>query len=383
MRFSMRGARRVRSTPRDVSAVAVAVLMLAGTACPLSSETPGEDAKTADSSAVQTDQVHKAQGANPGYPSFADTVDKVRPAVVNIYTTTRVRDRDRPPGPANHLVPEQRLSESLGSGFILDSAGKVLTNYHVVRDAAEIEVRLFDERRFEAKVVGEDPKTDIALLRLVDASDLPAIALGDSEELRVGDWVIAIGNPLGLTSTVTAGIASATGRRDIPISGDLRFQDFIQTDASIHPGSSGGPLVDLAGRVVGINTLVDASAQGIGFAIPVNMVKDLLPKLNEGGRVQRSWLGIYVDDVPGALRDELDLESEGGALVRGVVRDGPSQQAGLTPGDVVVAIEDHRVKDADDLTWVAGSFGVGETIDVEVVRGSEKLSLAITVGALE
>lgn len=316
------------------------------------------------------------------YPSFADVVERIRPAVVNIYTRTQVATQRYYLGPGRTLVPEQRRSESLGSGFIMDSKGLVLTNYHVIRDATEIEVRLFDERRFKAKVVGEDPKTDVALLQLESGEDLPALELGDSESLRVGDWVIAIGNPLGLTSTVTAGIASATGRRDIPVSGDLKYQDFIQTDASINPGNSGGPLVDLRGRVVGINTLVNSAAQGIGFAIPMNMVKELMPKLTEGGRVQRSWLGIYIGEVPDPLRREIDLPEEGGALVTGVVKGGPGEAAKLAPGDVILMMGNQPVENAAELSWIAGNFPVGKVVKVKVRRGSQDLQLDVRLGAL-
>ncbi len=316
------------------------------------------------------------------YPSFADVVERVRPAVVNIYTRTRVATQRYYVGPGRRLVPEQRRSESLGSGFIMDPDGRVLTNYHVIRDATEIEVRLFDERRFKAKVIGEDPKTDVALLQLEDARGLPALEFGDSEDLRVGDWVVAIGNPLGLTSTVTAGIASATGRRDIPVSGDLRYQDFIQTDASINPGNSGGPLVDIRGRVVGINTLVNAAAQGIGFAIPINMVKELMPKLSEGGRVQRSWLGIYIDEVPDPLRAQIGLPDEGGALVKGVVKGGPGEKARLAAGDVILELGGEDIENADQLSWVAGNYPVGKEVEVEVRRGSQNIELSVRLGAL-
>ncbi len=316
-----------------------------------------------------------------GRPSFADMVETARPAVVNIFTRTRVKTNRYILTPGRKLVPEKRVTESLGSGFVIDDEGHVLTNYHVVGEAQDIEVRLFDGRRFRAEVLGEDPKTDIALLRLDEASDMPVIPLGDSSELRVGDWVVAIGNPLGLTSTVTAGIVSATGRKSLPIGG-MRYQDFIQTDASINPGNSGGALLDVDGNVVGINTAINEAGQGIGFAIPINMVKEILDRLKSGGRIQRSWLGIYVDPIPGPLRAELDLPDEGGALVKRVVKGGPAEKARLAPGDVILELDGEAIEDADQLAWLAGNIGVGKKVSLTIRRGNQELELPLVLGAL-
>ena len=192
---------------------------------------------------------------------------------------------------------------------------------------------------------------------------------------------MAIGNPLGLSSTVTAGVVSATGRAGLPL-GSLRYQDFIQTDASINPGNSGGPLINLDGEVVGINTAVSAEGQGIGFAIPARMVLTIVPKLRDYGRVERSWLGIYVDEIPPALRGELGLTPRGGALVRGVVRGGPAELATLRQGDVILLLGGQEVRDADHLSWLAANVGVGNEVAAEVRRGSESLVLTITMGAL-
>lgn len=309
--------------------------------------------------------------------TFADVVEVARPGVVNIYTRTRVKMR-RPLFVAPGMVPEERLSESLGSGFVIDSSGLVLTNHHVIAGATEIEVRLFDERRFKAQVVGDDPKTDLALLQLEQSHDLPVLQMADSDGLRVGDWVVAIGNPLGLTSTVTAGIVSATGRKQIPLA-DLRYQDFIQTDASINPGNSGGPLINMRGEVVGINTAVNAGAQGIGFAIPINMVRELLPRLKEG-RVERSWLGIYVDEVPERVGKELGLDA-GGALVTKVVRGGPADAAQLKPGDIIVSIQDSPILNAGELAWKASNLEVGSQARVKIQRGSEQAEVSVRMGA--
>lgn len=313
-------------------------------------------------------------------PTFADVVAKSRPAVVNIFTKTRVRTNRYFITPNQQLIPEERVSESLGSGFIIDQDGHVLTNYHVIKGATDIEVRLFDDRRFQARLIADDPKSDIALLQIVEGDELPAIPLGDSGRLRVGDWVVAIGNPLGLTSTVTAGIVSATGRRSLPLGG-MRYQDFIQTDASINPGNSGGALLDLHGQVVGINTAVTEAGQGIGFAIPIDMVKEILDRLKEGGRIQRSWLGIYVDPIPGALRRELALPAEGGALVKRIVKGGPADKANLAPGDVILTLDDQPIEDPDQLAWLAGNIGVGKTVRLELARGAERIEVPLVLGA--
>ena len=318
--------------------------------------------------------------------SFADVVSKVRPAVVNIYTRKVVAARGRrTPFMRRGMVPRRRVAESLGSGFIIDPQGHVLTNYHVVKNATEIGVRLLDERFFEAKLVGADPKTDVALLKIIDGQkkNLPVIELGDAHNLRVGDWVVAIGNPLGLTSTVTAGITSAIGRRGIPINEEMRYQDFIQTDASINPGNSGGPLINTAGEVVGINTAISAEGQGIGFAIPINMAKDILPQLEKNGHVERSWLGVYIDEVPRAVRKELGLsQDDGGALITHVVPGGPAQKAELHAGDIILEIDGKKVDDAGHLTWFASNLGVGRTVTVEFQRGDERATTKLTLGVL-
>ena len=315
-------------------------------------------------------------------PSFADLVERARPAVINIYTKTRVKTpRPALRNPFVPYAPRDRVSESLGSGFIIDEGGMALTNHHVIKGAQEIEVRLLDDRRFKARVVGEDPKTDVALLQIESEKPLPFLELGDSESLRVGEWVVAIGNPLGLTSTVTAGIASATGRRHVPLDGEMVYQDFIQTDASINPGNSGGPLLDTEGRVIGINTAVSAEGQGIGFAIPINMVNQILPSLKQDGKVRRSWLGIYIDDVSGELARQLGIRARG-ALVKRVVEGGPAEAARLQAGDVITALDGQPIRDASDLTWIAGHLGIGKIVEVDLMRGSQPMKTRLRMGTL-
>lgn len=326
--------------------------------------------------------VHEPSGQGGGAVDFADMVERVRPAVVNIYTRTAIPEDRRLLHPSPSIIPRERVEQSLGSGFIFDRQGRVLTNHHVVDGATEIAVRLLDDRFYTAELIGSDPQTDTAVLQILEApEDLPMVELGDSDRLRVGNWVVAIGNPLGLTSTVTAGIASATGRQVLPVGGELRFQDFIQTDASINPGNSGGPLVNREGEVVGIATVVSSAGQGLGFAIPINMVREILDDLVNEGRVERSWLGIYVAQVPPALKKELDLTDMGGALVTDVVEGGPSEQAGILRGDIILGIAGRPVADANELTWRAANLGVGQAVEVLVFRAGAKLRLSLVMGA--
>ncbi len=314
--------------------------------------------------------------SHPG--SFAPAVERIRPAVVNLYSTERdPGSESSAPSTLDRVVPGKRLVESLGSGLIIDEGGHLLTNHHLLEDADAIRARLLDDRWFETELVGTDPNTDLALLKLREAQDLPVAPLGEASDLHVGDWVVAIGNPLGLTSTVTAGIASGIGRSDLSLGEELTYQDFIQTDASINPGNSGGPLVDAEGNVVGLNTAISSEARGIGFAIPVSMIREILPKLRESGRVRRSRIGVYVEEVPEALRSELDVGS-GGVLVTGVVEDGPAAEAGLRQGDVLLELDGRPVDDVDQVTWLAGHLEIDEPVECVVQRGRERLELQLT-----
>ena len=318
---------------------------------------------------------------NPTKPlSFADTVEKTRPAVVNIYTQTLVKTK-RYRFYGGGLIPEKRRSQSLGSGFLISKDGYVLTNNHVVDKATKIEVRLFDERVFVAKVIGTDSRTDIALLKLDAKEDLPFLTFENGDTLRVGDWVIAIGNPLGLTSTVTAGIVSAEGRKN-STGNALGFQDFIQTDASINPGNSGGPLLALSGKIVGMNTAINPEGQGLGFAIPTKMILEILPRLKKGGALRRSSLGIIAGEVPEALGRRVRLRKEGGALVRKVEKGGPSDRAGLRPGDIILSLGGKQIRSRRDLAWKAGNIGIGKRTTIVFQRTTSIRKTSITMGVL-
>ena len=336
----------------------------------------------------------------PALPAgFADAVAQMTPPVVNV-STRRVLPRGTAgrkaadgegsqSGGIEHLFDHlwsggpasggsREARRSLGSGVIIDKTGYILTNNHVIGDATEIKVTLADEREFPARLVGRDPHTDVALLKIDAPQNLPVATLGDSEASRVGDGVVAIGNPFGLSQTVTSGIVSAKGR----VLGAGPYDDFVQTDASINPGNSGGPLYNLRGEVIGINTAIVESARGIGFAIPANLVKSLLPQLREKGRVVRAFLGVGVQHVTPELARAFDLESIEGALVSAVDPRGPAARAGLHPGDVIRAVNGHKVTTSDRLAEMVAVNAPGSRLPLEVVRAGKPLHLEARVQAL-
>lgn len=282
-----------------------------------------------------------------------------------------------------------RETRGLGTGFMVDKGGIVLTNNHVVDGADSIQVKLFDEREFPAKVVGTDPSTDIAVVR-IDAKDVRALPLGDSDSLDVGDWVVAIGNPFGLSHTVSAGIVSAKGRtrQDVPLD-PSGYYDFLQTDASINPGNSGGPLLNLRGEVVGINTAIrGGGAQGIGFAIPINMVKQLLPMLLRDGHVTRSALGIRIVDVHELTSDDrmalglADGARVSGAVIEYVAPGGPADRAGMAAGDIITGFEGQPIERSAQLQWLASTAGVGRTVALRATRANKPFEIKVTLAKL-
>ncbi len=317
--------------------------------------------------------------------SFADLVEQVRRGVVNIYTTTRTpttRQPLQPTLPYGRMPSRPNVERSLGSGFVVDNDGHILTNAHVIEGATSIRVVFHDDVELDAEIVGVDPATDVAVIRVSGATDLHPLPLGDSDSVRVGDWTVAVGNPFGLSSTVTAGILSARSRRDVPLGGHVRYVDFLQTDASINPGNSGGPLLDMAGNVIGINTAVNREGQGIAFAIPANMVREILPQLVDGGRVSRSWLGVFVDNVDPDVALAMMLDDTAGALVTQTVSGGPAAFAGLRPGDVIVRFGQVDVRTPDDLKWIASTAGVGATVPIAVIRRGAEVVLDVVMGEL-
>lgn len=304
--------------------------------------------------------------------SFADLAAKADPAVVFVKTVQRGRSGRR-----------TIIGAGTGSAFVFDEQGHILTNNHVIDGASDIRVVFGKSREVEAEVVGRDPPTDVAVLRVED-KELPYIPLGDSDRTRVGDWVVAIGNPFGLSHTVTAGIVSAKGRTgdDVQLGDNSGYYNFIQTDASIHPGNSGGPLLNMSGQVVGISTAIRAEADRIGFAIPINMVKELLPRLLEEGFVRRSFMGIHVASLVSADLGRLGLERRVGALVRLVVPGGPADKAGLEVDDVVENFEGHPIDSPERLRWLVSLAGVGVEATLKLRRNRQLLTRKVTLGEL-
>lgn len=323
-----------------------------------------------------------------GPDTIADTVARIGPAVVYIETARQVEVRN----PFDPFFNDpffgdlfrdhpraQRRQTGLGSGFIINKDGYILTNEHVVANADEISVTVADiDKPFKARVVGSDYDLDLAVLKIDAGRDLPTLELGNSGTVRVGEWVIAIGNPYGLDHTVTVGVISATGR-PITIQGRL-YKNLIQTDAAINPGNSGGPLLNLKGQVVGINTAINAQAQGIGFAIPINTVKEVLDELINQGKVVRPWLGVYLQDLTPELAEYFGLNQAGGAVVSYVVSGSPAAKAGLQQGDVILEVNKEKVKSVDDLVERISKFKVGEKAVLLVRRGSGTVYVPVTIG---
>lgn len=325
-------------------------------------------------------------------PTLAPMLERTVPGVVNIFTQTRVAVRQSPlfSDPFfRHFFdmpnqqPRERLEQSLGSGVVVDAAkGIILTNHHVVDRAEEIAVHLSDGRNIKAFLIGSDPETDIAVLR-VEPDELTALPLADSEQLRVGDFVVAIGNPFGLGQTVTSGIVSALGRSGLGIEG---YEDFIQTDASINPGNSGGALVNLRGELVGINTAILSRSGGnigIGFAIPINMAREVMDQLIEFGTVQRGQLGAQAQDLTAELAQAFDIRLPRGAVVTQVSKGSPADRAGLQVGDVITHINGREIQNAGDVRVRVGLLRIGQQVEMRILRDNKARTLKATIAPIE
>jgi serine protease Do len=318
--------------------------------------------------------------------SFADLAEQVSPGVVNIQTSKTLRGGEVPRGLEEFFFggpfgqsQRERKVPSLGSGFVISEDGYIVTHNHVIENVDSINVLFRHEREVEANVIGRDPKTDLALLRIETDEKLFALPLGNSEEVRPGEWVVAIGNPYGLEHTVTAGIVSAKHR----IIGQGSYDDFIQTDAAINPGNSGGPLINLKGEVIGINTAINPRANTIGFAIPINIAKDFLPQLRTDGHVTRGWLGVVIQRITPEIAAHLELEKEQGALVSRVMPDGPADEAGIERYDVIVEFNGKPIDEMNDLPRAVASTRVGRKVDVVVLRDGKRKDLRAKIAKME
>ncbi len=339
-----------------------------------------------------------------GPPSFADLAERVNHAVVNISTTQVLKESPMQPfigpnspfrdffgdeffkrffgdgsqGQGQGQGQGQMKTHALGSGFVIDDDGLILTNNHVVEKADEIKIKTDAGKDYDAKVVARDAKTDIALIRVKAGADFPKPAqLGDSGAIRVGDWVMASGNPFGLGNTITAGIISAKGR----IIGAGPYDDFLQTDAAINPGNSGGPLFNMNGEVVGVNTAIVAQGQGIGFAIPINLVKEILPQL-KSGKVTRGWLGVMIQDITPELAESFGIKQTNGVLVGDVVTDGPADKAGLKRGDIITTFNGKELENAHSLSRFVASIPPNTKTTLQIVRDGKNQEIKVTIGTM-
>lgn len=321
----------------------------------------------------------------PSPPNFTALAKELQLAVVNISTKQQQAARPSEDNPLEFFErffgPQgrRRRRPGQGSGFIISKSGYIVTNYHVIEDAADIKVILTTRQQFDAKLIGGDAKTDLALLKIEAGETLPTVPAGDSDNLEVGEWVMAIGNPFGLGHTVTTGIVSAKGRTI----GAGPYDDFIQTDASINPGNSGGPLFNMRGEVIGINTAIVPQGQGIGFAIPSNMALNILGQLSGEGKVTRGWLGVAIQQLSPELMQAFKLKDSNGALIADVVPDSPAQKVGLKRGDIIVGFNGNPVHESSELPRLVATMAPGTKATVDIIRDGKTLSVPVVLGTLE
>jgi serine protease Do len=375
-----------------------AAALVAGSALAVSHTDTAKPKAAPASARVEVDESPLPRAAGP-YASFAPIVKKVAPGVVKIVVTSKVTNMSMPEGfspndpfwrhffgdQGGRQMPNRQLNtprqHGLGSGVIVTKDGYIITNNHVVDGADEVKVTLQDGREFTAKVIGRDPKSDVAVIK-IDANGLPVVPMADSDKVQVGDIVLAVGNPFGVGQTVTTGIVSATGRGNLGIED---YEDFIQTDAAINPGNSGGALVDVEGRLIGINTAIFSHSggnQGIGFAVPSDLARNVMDSLIKDGHVTRGYLGVMIQDVTPALAKEFSLKDATGALIGDVVPSGPAAKAGLKDGDVVLQYNGKQITDSRRLRLAVGETKPGTTVPVRILRDGSSKTLEVTVQAM-
>ncbi|HJU12438.1 MAG TPA: DegQ family serine endoprotease [Candidatus Binataceae bacterium] len=406
----------MKDIPRIAAAVALSIVLCVTPAAAL--QFPSNSTSQAKASEVRSDAVNQSHPAPTGapepneriaLPSWAPLVKRVMPTVVNVAITEEVKtsgfpfagSSENPNGGQNPFgfgspfgnpfapfqnfpffgqMPRHFIERGIGSGVIVSPDGYILTNYHVVGHANKIRVTLMDKREFNAKVIGTDPKTDLALIKINVGEPLPCASLGDSKKVEVGDWVIAIGNPFGFNLTVTAGIISAKGRA---LGGN--YDNFIQTDASINPGNSGGPLFNTAGQVIGINSAIysnTGSNAGIGFAIPIDLAKSVMNQLKEHGHVVRGWLGVEIQTMTPELAKSFGLEEPTGALVADVEKNSPAERAGVQRGDIIVKFNGDVVHNEHELPEMVAQSSIGQTVPLEIIRNGRHLTLHVRISEL-
>jgi len=324
--------------------------------------------------------------------NFSQLAEQAKPGVVNIQTVKTIKGGGRvfrhffgspfgnQPGLEDFFspfggAPRNRTESSLGSGFIIDKAGYIVTNHHVIKDADQVKVILQDDQEYDAKIIGADPVTDLALIK-IDAKNLKPLKFGSSQNARVGSWVVAIGSPFGLEQTVTAGIVSAKGR----IIGSGPYDDFIQTDASINPGNSGGPLLNMDGEVVGINTAIIKSGQGIGFAIPSDLATTVIDQLKDSKRVSRGWIGVSIQNVSKEMSEYYNLDPDEGVYVAKAYEDNPAYEAGIRQGDVIISVNGVKTNSSRDLTLTIANLKVGSNVNIEVIRQGKNKIFTVKLG---
>ena len=318
--------------------------------------------------------------------TLPELVDKINPSVVRIETSSSQDNSIGMTGDpfldeffkkqfGDNFKPQPR--KGLGSGFIYKDSGLIITNYHVIESADEIEIVMFDEKKYKAEVVGSDKRTDVALLKIDTKRELKPLIIGNSNNLKIGQWVVAIGNPLGLGTTVTTGIISAQGRY---VDGLGTYVDFIQTDAALNKGNSGGPLVDLNANVIGVNTAIAAHGQGIGFAIPINTVIEIVEQIRTKGKVERGWLGVVIQSISPEIAESLKLKNTNGALVSEVLEDGPAFSAGIKQGDVIVSVNGNEIKEMDELPRIIGKMKPNSKAVLSIIRDGKNFKISVILG---